>query len=72
VTEWKSDEPLLVAGFNYGDFKKKERVDDVGQVQPGTYATTEPPDWLKAASGGRRSTTWAARTRAAADLAASC
>ena len=52
VTEWKSDEPLLVAGFNYGDFKKKERVDDVDKYSLEAYATTEPPDWLKAASGG--------------------
>jgi hypothetical protein len=47
VTEWKSDEPLQVAGFNYGDFKKKERVDDVSKYSLEAYATTEPPDWLK-------------------------
>jgi hypothetical protein len=47
VTEWKSDEPLLVAGFNYGAFKKKERVDDVSKTKLEAYATTEPPDWLK-------------------------
>jgi hypothetical protein len=50
VSEWKSDEPLLVAGFNYGEFKKKERVDDVTKVKLEAYATTEPPDWLKSAS----------------------
>jgi hypothetical protein len=50
VTEWKSDEPLLVAGFNYGDFKKKERVDDVSKTILEAYATTEPPDLLKAAA----------------------
>jgi len=44
VTEWKSDEPLLVAGFNYGDFKKRERVDDVTKTALEAYATTEPPD----------------------------
>ncbi|MGB9456458.1 MAG: M1 family aminopeptidase [Bryobacteraceae bacterium] len=44
VTEWKSDEPLLVAGFNYGDFKKKERIDDVTKTTLDAYATTEPPD----------------------------
>ncbi len=50
VAEWKSDEPLLVAGFNYGDFKKKERVDDVSKTTLEAYATTEPPDSLKAAA----------------------
>jgi hypothetical protein len=46
VTEWKSDEPLLVAGFNYGDFKKKERIDDVTKTTLEAYATTEPPDMM--------------------------
>jgi len=50
VTEWKSDEPLLVAGFNYGEFKEKERIDDVSKTALEAYATTEPPDWLKSAS----------------------
>ena len=47
VSEWKSDEPLPVAGFNYGDFKKKERVDDATHYTLEAYATTNPPDWLK-------------------------
>jgi aminopeptidase N len=51
VSEWKSDEPLLVAGFNFGDYKKKERTDDASKYALEAYATTEPPDWLKAASG---------------------
>jgi aminopeptidase N len=50
VTEWKSDEPLLVAGFNFGDFKKKERTDDVSKTALEAYATVEPPDWLKGVS----------------------
>jgi len=50
VSQWKSDEPLLVAGFNYGDFKKKERVDDVTKVKLEAFATAEPPDWLKSSS----------------------
>lgn len=47
VSQWKSDEPLPVAGFNYGDFKKKERVNEVTKYSLEAYATTEPPDWLK-------------------------
>ncbi len=50
VTEWKSDEPLPVAGFNYGDFKKKERVDDATHYTLEAYATSEPPDWLRSVS----------------------
>jgi hypothetical protein len=47
LTEWKSDEPLPNAGFNYGDFKKKERTDDATKFGLEAYATTQPPDWLK-------------------------
>ncbi len=47
ISEWKSDQPLPVAGFNYGDFKKKDRIDDVSKLSLEAYATTEPPDWLK-------------------------
>ncbi len=47
VTEWKSDELMPVAGFNYGEFKKKERVDEGTKYSLEAYATTEPPDWLK-------------------------
>ena len=47
VGQWKSDEPLLVAGFNYGEFKKKERVDDTTKTRIEAYTTIEPPDWLR-------------------------
>jgi hypothetical protein len=52
VTEWKSDVPLPVAGFNFGDFKKKERDDDVTKCTVEAYATAEPPEWLKNVSQG--------------------
>jgi hypothetical protein len=47
VSQWKSDEPLLVAGFNYGEFKKKERTDDASKYTVEAYATVDPPDWLR-------------------------
>ncbi|MGA3025751.1 MAG: carboxypeptidase regulatory-like domain-containing protein [Bryobacteraceae bacterium] len=46
VTRWKSDIPLAVAGFNYGDFKKKERTDDQTKYVIEAYATEEVPDYL--------------------------
>jgi aminopeptidase N len=46
VTEWKSDIPLAVAGFNYGDFKKKERRDEQTKYDIEAYATEEVPDYL--------------------------
>jgi hypothetical protein len=47
IAEWKSDVPLPVAGFNYGEFKEKQRSDDATKYSLEAYATTEPPDWLK-------------------------
>lgn len=47
VTEWRTDQPLPVAGFNYGNFKKKERADEASKYSVEAYATTEPPDFLK-------------------------
>ncbi len=48
VTEWKSDVPIAVAGFNYGMFKKKQVFDDTTHYQIETYATEQMPDYLKA------------------------
>ena len=50
VTEWKSEEPLAVAGFNFGDFKKKSRVEDSIKYSIDVYASAELPDFLKAAT----------------------
>ena len=46
VSEWKSDIPLAVAGFNYGDFKKKRVVDSETKYEVEAYATEEVPDYL--------------------------
>ena len=47
-TRWVSDVPLAVAGFNYGDFKKKEITDGGYGIE--VYATTELPDYMRRAS----------------------
>lgn len=54
VTEWKSDLPLAVAGFAYGDYKVLTR--SVGDIQVEVYANKQPDDFMRgielAASGG--------------------
>lgn len=50
VSEWKSDVPLAVAGFNYGDFKRKERFDEQTKYDFTSYATAEVPDYLQDAA----------------------
>ncbi len=48
-TEWVSETPLAVAGFNYGLFKKKELDDpDTGTKIEG-YAASDVPDYLSRA-----------------------
>lgn len=50
VTEWQSDIPLAVAGFNYGSYKKKQTHDDQTKYDIEAYATSEVPDYLRNAS----------------------
>jgi hypothetical protein len=47
VTQWMSEKPMPVAGFNYGNFKRKDRSDDVTQYALEAYATADPPDYLR-------------------------
>jgi Carboxypeptidase regulatory-like domain/Peptidase family M1 domain len=46
ASEWVSEVPLAVAGFNYGDFKKKAIVDEPTKYGIEGYATSELPDYL--------------------------
>lgn len=50
VSEWKSDVPLAVAGFNYGLFKKKRVTDSETKYEIEAYATDEVPDYLREAA----------------------
>lgn len=49
VTQWISDIPLAVAGFNYGDFKKKSIEDDKTNYHLDGFATPNLPDYLRGA-----------------------
>lgn len=46
VSNWKSETPLAVAGFNYGSFTKKEVQDKSTKYLIEGYATSEVPDIL--------------------------
>jgi hypothetical protein len=45
-TQWISDVPIAIAGFNYGVFKNKKITDKDSGFVVESYATTEPPDAL--------------------------
>src|SRR5260370_1356063 len=47
ASQWVSDVPLAVAGFNFGDFKKKQREDSETKYGFEAYATSEVPDYLR-------------------------
>jgi hypothetical protein len=50
ASEWVSEVPLAVAGFNYGLYKKKEVVDSDTKYQIEAYATSELPSYMRRAS----------------------
>ena len=47
ASQWVSEVPLAVAGFNYGLFKKKEITDPDTKYQIEGYATSEVPSYLR-------------------------
>jgi hypothetical protein len=47
VSEWKSEVPIAVAGFNYGEFKKKSVSDDLAKYNLEVYTTQDVPDFLR-------------------------
>jgi aminopeptidase N len=51
-THWVSDKPIAIAGFNYGEFKRKEVKDTTIDFAIEGYATAEVPDYLRQAPGG--------------------
>jgi len=50
-THWVSTTPVAVAGFNYGDFKKKQVTDETIKFTLEGYAASSVPDYIQAAAG---------------------
>jgi hypothetical protein len=46
VSVWKSDVPIAVAGFNYGEFKKRKVTDEKANYELEVYTTQQVPDSL--------------------------
>jgi hypothetical protein len=47
VTVWKSEAPMVVAGFNFGRFKVQEAKLDQPAMDILSYANEDPPAWLQ-------------------------
>jgi hypothetical protein len=50
-SQWVSETPIAIAGFNYGIFKNKKLTDAQSGFVTDGYATTEPPDALAQFAG---------------------
>lgn len=48
VSVWKSDIPIAVAGFNYGEFKEKKVIDELAKYDLEVYTTQNVPNSLHA------------------------
>ena len=51
-SHWVTETPLAVAGFNFGQFKKKSVEDEATKTTIEGYATEEVPDYLRGAGFG--------------------
>lgn len=51
VSHWVSAQPLAVAGFNYGDYKKTEIADPITGYKIEGYYLPDPPDFLRGVEG---------------------
>jgi len=47
ASEWVCETPVAVAGFNYGEYKRKEREDPDSKYDIEAYATSEVPAYLR-------------------------
>ena len=46
VTVWKSEVPITVAGFNFGQFKKEDGKVEKPAMEVASYANVNPPSWV--------------------------
>ncbi len=54
VTRWKSDTPIIVAGFNYGLYDSTTVKDKESNVTIKSFANTQTPDYLEQFRKNRR------------------
>ncbi len=52
ISEWRSEIPLAVAGFNFGDMRRKEAKLEKEAFLVEAYANEAQPDWMSALSSG--------------------
>lgn len=56
VTVWKSEVPLVVAGFNFGRFKVSDDKLDQPHIEVLSYTNEDLPNWAQGGAGGARGT----------------
>jgi hypothetical protein len=56
VSVWKTENPITVAGFNFGRFRVLEVTMDSPAMQVLSFANEDAPDWTHGLEGGARGT----------------
>ena len=51
VSHWKTDHPVQVAGFNYGKFKKIDKVDETSKIDVQVYTNPGKPNIIREING---------------------
>jgi hypothetical protein len=47
ISHWKTDHPVQVAGFNYGQFKKIDKVDETSKIDVEVYTNPGTPNIIR-------------------------
>ena len=47
VSHWKTDHPVQVAGFNYGKFKKIDKLDETSRIDVEVYTNPGKPNIIR-------------------------
>ncbi len=51
LSHWKTDHPVQVAGFNYGKFKKIDKVDETSRIDVEVYTNPGKPNIIRELQG---------------------
>jgi hypothetical protein len=47
ISHWRTDQPVQVAGFNYGNFKRIDKLDETSKIDVEVYTNPGTPDIIR-------------------------
>ena len=51
VSHWKTEQPVQVAGFNYGKFKETNKQDETSRIEVEVFTNPGTPDIIRQING---------------------